>query len=158
MKVSSGVGFHSGVSRNRTSASPSRSWDLNVGDGERLRARERSVVGEVLGKLLVDLGNTRVDLGKPRHVGGLGLFVAFVGRLRYGGAARRVPRLPFAHQVLPLADDRSRDWRLPVAPRAAICANDAAASELCAHCAVSNISAASPGSGRVLLPRGDGRP
>ena len=79
---------------------------MNVGDGERLWARERGVIGEVLRKLLVDLADPRVDLGEPRHVGGLGLFVALVGWLRHRSAARRVPLLPFGHQVLPLADNR----------------------------------------------------
>ena len=158
MKVSSGVGFHSGVSRNSTSASSARELGLHLLDRQRRRAGERGVVGELRRQPLVDLGDARIDGGKPGDVGRLGGAVALVGRLRHGRTARRIALLPFLDQVLALAHQR-RQRRSPLAPRAAICASEAAASEPCAHCAVWNISRAKLASRAALLPtQGDAPP
>ncbi len=66
-------------------------------------AHKRGVIGEVQGKLLVDLANARIDGVKARHNCCLGLFVAHFRGLRHCNAARRVAPLPFGRQVLPLA-------------------------------------------------------
>ena len=101
-KVSPGVGFVSGVSRNRTSASSGPSFCLHVLHRQRRRAGQRGVFGEVLGQKPVDLGDARVDGGEPRQRLRLGLGVALVRRLAERRVALFLALSPLGGQILAL--------------------------------------------------------
>ena len=139
-KVSSGVGVHCRRVEEEYEGFVRAELGLHLFHRERYGG-ERCVVGELHHQPLVDGGDARVDGGEPRDVGGFSCAVPLVRRLRYGCRAHRVPLLPFLDQVLPFAH-QAASAASPLAPRAAICASEAAASELCAHCAVWNISRA----------------
>ena len=120
-KVSSGVGFQFGRVEEQHQGFVGAELGLHLLHRQRLRPAEGGVVGEVRRQPLVDVGNARVDGGKPGDIGRLSGTVPLVGRLRHGRRAHPVPLLPFLDQVLPFAHDgrqrRDRPW--PRAPPSA---------------------------------------
>ena len=110
MKVSSGVGPHSCVSRKNTSASSAPSWRLHLLHSERRRARQRGVIRELRRQPLVDFRDPRIDGGEPGIVLCFGFRIALGGVLAESGIAQRVAPLPFRHEVLALA------YQAPQAP------------------------------------------
>ena len=141
MKVSSGKvwSFHSGVSRNSTRASSARSCGLHLRYRQRARACQRGIVGELLGQPRCRFRRCACRWRPAGHVKPPRRRIALV-RLLLTAAMRCLSSLlPFARPG-PAARAPGAELRDPLAPRAAICASEAAASEPCAHCAVWNIS------------------
>ena len=87
MKVSSGVGCHSEVTRNSTRACVGPKVPLCLGQAERLRRGQCGVVWEVFGERPIDFNNTRIDaarhLCKRRSKVGDGLAPVLLGEVEY---------------------------------------------------------------------------